>query len=72
MGKYFFEIIKLVCVLTEEGLIYKVYLVKSIDSGVRLPGFCYVLKCEVGELKDILWPCMMRTVTGQDPSMEYT
>lgn len=70
MGKYFFEIIRLVCILTEERLTWKAC--KSIDSGVRLPGFCSVLKCEVGKLKGILWPCTRRTVTGQDTSMEYT
>lgn len=54
MGKYFFEIIRLVYILTEERLTWKVCTVNSIDSGVRLPGFCYMLKCEVGKLKDIL------------------
>lgn len=72
MGKYFFEIIRLVYILTEERLTWKVCTVNSIDSGVRLPGFCYVLKCEVGKLKGILWPCTRRTMTGQDTFMEYT
>lgn len=39
MGKFFFEIIKLVCVLTDERLTGKVFMVKSTGSEVRLMGF---------------------------------
>lgn len=39
MGKCFFDIIKLVCVLTDERLTGKVFMVRSTGSEVRLTGF---------------------------------
>lgn len=39
MGKCFFDIIKPVCVLTDERLTGQVFMVKSTGSEVRLTGF---------------------------------
>lgn len=38
MGKCFFDIIKLVCVLTDERLTGKVFMMRSTGSEVRLTG----------------------------------